>query len=113
MLNKDEIRILKYLYKHGESEIQESCYLAAKAAKPVHEPYLFEDINHLDGNNCIYVYYEYPIPGERVTMVRLSPVGKSEIESYKEQTKEKWVTRVLSITALVLSAISIIWQIFA
>lgn len=114
MLSKDAIRILKYLYKHGESEIQKSCYLASKKAKSVHAPYLFEDVAQLEVNNLIYRHIEQPIPGEQTIVVRISSEGKAFVENMKVEKKKyfydeirAWVTLVTAIAAIIVSIIAL------
>ena len=51
--------------------------------------------------------------GYKKTVIRITPEGQAELKAYLEKTREKWITRSLSIAAIAISAVGIIWQILS
>lgn len=109
-LSKDALRVLKLANTHETIDFEDACMAVSNS---VHLTYAPENYVYLAENGLVTVYSEMMPEGYEKTTIRITPKGQAELEAHREQTREKWITRILSISAIVLSAISIIWQILS
>lgn len=108
-LSKDSLRILKLAYKRKSIDFEDVC--GAVNAKSPHTPYAPENLESLEHLGLISVKSKMMPEGYEKMTVRITPSGQAQVEIHKEQTLERRITRVLSIAAIVLSTVSITWQI--
>ena len=109
-LSKDALKILKLADKHEEIDFEEGC-MALHGT--VHATYAPENFTFLE-KNCLVTVRSEMMPEEyERTTIRITPEGQAELMAHREQTVEKWITRSLSVAAIIISAISIIWQILS
>ncbi len=106
-LSKDSLRILKLASKQETISFDDVCLTVPKS---VHSKYAAEHLEELDKKGLLFVTSERMPEGYQKVTARISPAGMAELEAHVVQTREKLITRGLSIAAIILSAISIIWQ---
>ena len=109
-LGKDALKILSLTNAHEEIDFEDACVAVSDS---VHAAYTAEDLKYLEKNGLIAIHEEMRPEGYQKTRIRITPEGKAELQGYKKETREKLVTRSIAIIALILSAISIAWQIFS
>ncbi|MCM1236137.1 MAG: hypothetical protein NC489_39135 [Ruminococcus flavefaciens] len=107
-LSKESIRLLKLVNEHETVDWESACE-AISGSK--HSAYAAEYMEQLAKADLISTKSEMMPEGYKRVLIRITPDGQAELENYMKETREKWITRFLSISAIVLSAISIIWQI--
>lgn len=109
-LSKDALKILKLANTRETINFEESCMAVSRS---VHAAYAPENLEYLEKNGLIVVSARMMPEGYKNTTIRITPKGQAELKDYREKTHEKWITRSLSIFAIIISAISIIWQILS
>ncbi len=109
-LSKDALQVLKLANTHETIEFEDACMAVSNS---VHVTYAPENYVYLEENGLVTVYSDMMPEGYEKTSIRITPKGQAELEFHREQTREKWITRILSISAITISAISIIWQILS
>lgn len=109
-LSKDALKILKLADKREVISFEDGCMAASKS---VHSAYASENFEYLEKKGLIVVCSEMMPEGYKKTTIRITPEGQAELKDHREKNREKWITRSLSIFAIIISAISIIWQIFS
>lgn len=109
-LSKDSLRILKLANKQESISFDDVCLAVSES---VHSPYAPEHLTELENKGLVFVFSEMMPEGYEKTTIRISPAGQAELETRVVQTREKLITRGLSIFAIILSAISIIWQVLS
>lgn len=109
-LSKDALKILKLANTRETINFEESCMAVSRS---VHAADVSENLEYLEKNGLIFVSSEMMSEGYKNTTIRITPEGQAELKDQREKNLEKWITRTLSIFAIIISAISIIWQILS
>lgn len=109
-LSKDALKVLKLANTNETIDFEDACMAVSNS---IHATYAPENYGYLEENGLVTVYSEMMPEGYEKTTIRITPKGQAELEAHWEQTREKWITRILSISAITISAISIIWQILS
>lgn len=110
LLSKDALRVLKLANNRETIDFEDACMAVSGS---VHAAYAPENYVYLEENGLVVVRSEMMPEGYEKTTIRITPKGQAELRDYREKTREKWITRCLSISAIIISAISIIWQILS
>ena len=109
-LSKDALKILKLADTHETIDFEDGCIVVSESVHSAYAPEIFE---YLEKNGLIVVLSEMMPEGYKKTVIRITPEGQAELKAYLEETREKWITRSLSIAAIAISAVGIIWQILS
>ncbi|MCI9444309.1 MAG: hypothetical protein HFF69_06240 [Oscillospiraceae bacterium] len=109
-LSKDAIKILKIANAQETINFEDGCL---ELRGSVHVAYAPEVFAFLENHGLVIVHSEMVTEDYKKTTIRITPEGQAELGAYLEKTREKWITRSLSISALIISAVSIIWQILS
>lgn len=109
-LSKDALKILKLADTHETIDFEDGCIVVSESVHSAYAPEIFE---YLEKNGLIVVLSEMMPEGYKKTVIRITPEGQAELKAYLEKTREKWITRSLSIAAIAISAVGIIWQILS
>jgi len=109
-LSKDSLKILKLANKNETINLEDACMAVYGS---VHSAYAPEHLGYLEKKRFIVVTSEMMPEGYERTTIRITPEGQAELEVLSNQKREAWITRGLSISAIVLSAISLTWQILS
>lgn len=109
-LGKDALKILKLADAHEMIDFEDACRAVFGS---IHSPYAPENLEYLEENDLIEVHSEMMPEGYEKTTIRIKPAGQAELKAYREQTREKWITRCVAFSALIVSIISLTWQILS
>lgn len=109
-LSKDTLRVLKLANAHESVDFEDACMAVSGS---VHAAYAPENYAYLEKNGLVSIHSKMMPEGYKRTTIRITPEGQAVLEAHREQTREKWITRGLSISAIIISAISLIWQILS